>query len=79
MFGTHRILDTIVSDNGSVFTNREFQQLVLLNDINKHITTAPYHSASDEVAERAVQTLKSGLKKMTTGTLDDRLAYFSTA
>ena len=75
MFATHGIPDTIVSDNGSVFTNKEFQQFVQLNGI-KHITTAPYHPASSGLAERVVQTLKNGLKKMTTGTLDDRLACF---
>ena len=75
MFATHGIPDTLVSDNGSVFTSREFQQFVQSNGI-KHITTAPYHPASNGLAERAVQTLKSGLKKMTTGTLDDRLARF---
>ena len=75
MFATHGIPDTIVSDNGSVFTSKEFQQFMQLNGI-KHVTTTPYHPASNGLAERAVQTLKNGLKKMTTGTLDDRLAHF---
>lgn len=65
MFANHGIPEVIVTDNASVFTSREFQELVKRNSI-KHITTAPYHSASNGLAERAaVQTLKSSLKKMT--------------
>ena len=75
MFATHGIPETIVSDNGSVFTSRKFQQFAKLNGI-KHITTAPYHPASNGLAERAVQTIKTGLKKITSGTLEDRLSQF---
>ena len=53
MFATHGIPDTIVSDNSSVFTSKEFQQFVQLNGI-KYVTTAPYHPASNGLAERAV-------------------------
>ena len=75
MFATHGIPETIVTDNGSVFTSKEFQQFTDLNGI-KHLTTAPYHPASNGLAERAVQTLKTGLKKMTTGNIEDNLARF---
>ena len=70
MFATHSIPETIVGDNGSVFTSKEFQQFVQLNGI-KHVTSAPYHPASNGLAERAVQTLKIGFKKITSGTLED--------
>ena len=75
MFATHGIPEIIVSDNGSVFTSKEFQQFAQMNGI-KHVTTAPYHPASNGLAEWAVQTLKMGLKKITDGTLEDRLARF---
>ena len=45
MFATHGIPEIIVSDNGSVFTSKEFQQFVQMNGI-KHVTTAPYHPGS---------------------------------
>ncbi len=59
----HGLPRTIVSDNGSSFTSAEFHQFTHANGI-QHITSSPYHPASNGLAERAVQTIKSGLKKM---------------
>ena len=39
-----------------------------------HITSAPHHPASNGLAERAVQIVKNGLKKVTEGTINTRLA-----
>ena len=75
MFATHGIPETIVTDNGSIFTSKEFKHFTDMNGI-KHLTTAPYHPASNGLAERAVQTLKTGLKKMTVGNIEDKLARF---
>ena len=41
----------------------------------KYLTTPPYHLASNELTEQAVQTLKTGLK-MTAGNIEDKLARF---
>ena len=53
---------TVVSDNGSCFCSEEFEQFCRANGI-KHIKSSPYHPSSNGLAERAVQTVKAGLKK----------------
>ena len=40
----------------------------------KHLTSAPYHSSSNGLAECAVQIVKKGLKKITHGNIRTRLA-----
>ena len=62
VFSTHGLPETIVSDNGTAFTSDEFAAFVRQNGI-KHLTSAPYHPASNGLAERAIQTLKNALKK----------------
>ena len=42
----------------------------------QHIKVAPYHPASNGLAERAVQTFKAGVKKMIVGTWKIRLVVF---
>ena len=63
VFATHELLRTIVSDNGTAFTSAEFAQFVKLNGI-KHVRTAPFHPASNGLAECTVQTFKDTMKKM---------------
>ena len=70
-FATHGSPHVIVSDNASSFTSKEFSRFCALNSI-KHVRCAPYHPSSNGLAERAVQTIKSGLKKVT-GDLETRL------
>ena len=74
-FSTHGIPDTIVSDNASCFTSNEFIHFCKMNGI-KHITSAPYHPSTNGMAERAVQIVKEGLKRLTCGTLETRLSRF---
>ena len=64
MFATHGIPELIVSDNCTPFISAEFQEFLRKNDI-QHCTTAPYHPASNGLAERAVQTLKRGIRGQT--------------
>ncbi|XP_049525093.1 uncharacterized protein K02A2.6-like [Dermacentor silvarum] len=68
-FGVPR---TIVSDNGAQFTGDEFATFVRKNNIT-HLRTAVYHPQSNGLAERAVRTIKDGLKKIGEGRLDDKL------
>ena len=60
IFSMHGLPEIIVSDNGSNFTNKEFETFLKLNGL-KHIRTAPHHPASNGRAERAVQTVKEGI------------------
>ena len=75
IFATHGIPELIVSDNGTPFTSQEFREFTQQNGI-RHNTSAPYHPATNGLAERAVQTFKSYLRKATEGSLEDKLSKF---
>ena len=62
LFATHGIPEVLVSDNGTQFTSAEFEELMRKNGI-RHVRVSPYHPSSNGMAERAVKTLKEGLKK----------------
>ena len=53
---------TLVSDNGSQFASKEFQQKMKHWNI-KHLFSPPYHPASNGMAEKAVHIVKDKLKK----------------
>ena len=74
-FAIHGIPETIVTDNGSCFTSEEFATCMLNNGI-QHICVAPYHPASNGMAERAVQTFKQGFTKMREGTIETSVSRF---
>ena len=74
-FATLGLPEMLVTDNGSVFTSSEFADFVKRNGI-QHVTSSPYHPSSNGLAERAVQTLKGGLKKLVCGSLETKLARF---
>ena len=72
LFAKFGLPETIVTDNGAGFVSQEFEAFLTSNGI-KHTTSAPYHPASNGLAERAVQIVKRGLKKVTSGTMNTRL------
>lgn len=74
-FSIHGLPQTLVSDNGTCFTSQEFKAFMKQNGI-QHITSAPFHPASNGLAERAVQTFKQGIKKIKVDTLETKIARF---
>ncbi|PFX30124.1 Uncharacterized protein K02A2.6 [Stylophora pistillata] len=76
LFARYGVPAQLESDNGPQSTSEEFQQLLRRNGI-KHITSAPYHPATNGLAERAVQSFKSAMKSETEVTsLNIQLARF---
>ena len=67
--------EQLVTDNGPSFTSEEFAEFLQMNGI-KHTTTAPYHPGSNGLSERAVQTLKRGLKMISEGSWEHCLARY---
>ncbi|CAM1298625.1 Uncharacterised protein at_DN2364 [Pycnogonum litorale] len=72
---THGIPKQIVCDNAAYFTSDEFKRFTGKNNI-KHTLIPAYHAASNGLAERAVKTIKNGLKRMSSGTLRTKLSRF---
>ena len=75
LFASHEIPESIVSDNGSPFTSSEMKEFLTANGV-KQITSSPNHPSSNGLAEWAVQTCKSALKKMDGPSLDVKLQRF---
>ncbi|CAI2737870.1 unnamed protein product, partial [Dicrocoelium dendriticum] len=71
-FAIFGIPETLCTDNGPCFTSKEFEIFMNSNGV-QHVRTAPYHPASNGLAERAVQTIKRGLSKQAPGTVQTRL------
>ena len=75
VFGTHGLPEVLVSDNAANLTSEEMENFMRQNDII-HITSAPYHPATNGLAERAVKMVKDGLGKMTGDSLEVKLQRF---
>ncbi|EYB94823.1 hypothetical protein Y032_0167g141 [Ancylostoma ceylanicum] len=63
LFAREGLPQTIVSDNGTQFTSEQFKAMCDEGGIVR-IKTAPYHPQSNGQAERFVDTLKRGIKKL---------------
>ena len=72
-FSKFGLPSTVVTDNGTPFTGVHFQQFMEANGV-KHITSAPFHPSSNGLAERAVQSVKKGISKLSEGTLEVKLS-----
>lgn len=62
MFARHGIPETLISDNGPQFSGHEMKAFAS-DYCFEHVTSSPKHPQSNGEAERAVQTIKSLLKK----------------
>ena len=58
----------LVTDNGPAFSSQEFATFIKANGM-KHVTSIPYHPASNGLAEKPIQTFKATMKKLTKGSL----------
>ena len=57
LFARFGVVDTIVSDNGTQFTSKEFEHFCSTFQV-EHIRIPSYHPRSNDLAERFVDTLK---------------------
>ena len=63
MFATHGLPEIVVTDNASGFKSEEFGEFLQKNNIRK-LHSAPFHPATNGLAERNVQTFKNAMRKM---------------
>ena len=61
-FATHGVPHTLMTDNGTQFTGRDFANFSQAWDF-KHIRSSPYYPQSNGLAERAVRSAKHLLEK----------------
>ena len=61
IFATWEISSQIITDNGPQFTSQRFEQFFRANNC-KHTRTSPYHTATNDIAECFVQSLKQALQ-----------------
>ena len=75
IFSTHGLPLKIITDNGSAFTSQEFRKFMEQNGI-RHITSAPYHPSTNGLTERAVQTFKQAIERLSDLLIQERLSKF---
>ena len=62
LFARHGIPEVVISDNGPQYSSKVYANFAKEYHF-KHVTSSPYHPQSNGEAERAVDTIKSLLKK----------------
>ena len=76
IFSRFGLPQRLVSDNGPQLVSEEFRIFMEENGI-KHIKSAPYHPATNRLAERFVKTMKQALRSSKcTQSLNRRLSAF---
>ena len=75
IFARFGLPEHVVTDNGPTFISTEFESFLQRNG-SRHSTSAPYHPATNGLAEKGVQIMKAGLKKMKEGNLSTKLSRF---
>ena len=75
IFSSLGLPEILVTDNGPAFSSQEFAIFIKANGI-RHVTSVPYHPASNGLAETAVQTFKCAMKKLTKGSLEGKVMKF---
>ena len=75
IFAQHGLPEILVSDNAANFISEEFETFMRKNGI-VHVTSAPYHPASNGLGERAVHTVKSGIIKTAGDNMEVKLQRF---
>ena len=77
VFARNDLPEILVRDNGPQFTSKEFDQFTKTNGI-KHLKYAPYHPATNGLAERFLQTFKHSLcaMKWEANSVERKLANF---
>ncbi|XP_058024066.1 uncharacterized protein K02A2.6-like [Ahaetulla prasina] len=66
LFVTHGLPDTLVSDNGPQFTVTLFERYLAEEGI-RHVLSAPFHPATNGLAERFVRSAKEALSRIRPG------------
>ena len=75
IFAIHGLPRVLVTDNGPQFTAKEFAEFLKTNCI-VHRTSAPYHPATNGLAENMVKNVKHWLRKQDKGPLAVSITEF---
>ena len=76
MFAVHGIPQKCVTENGPCFISQEFAHFMESNGVDL-IHSTPYHPATNDLADKSVQTVKNGLSRQgREHSMEERFAAF---